>query len=48
VHVQTWRGWKNQRVKRPMQEKDEHDGVVAIGLRKGMNARCVDAGSNKG
>jgi hypothetical protein len=43
-----WRGWKNQRMKRPLQEMDEQDGAVAIGLRKGMNAWCVDAGLNKG
>jgi hypothetical protein len=24
-------------MKRPLQEKDEQDGAVAIGLRKGMN-----------
>jgi hypothetical protein len=34
-------------MKRTLQEKDEQDGVVAIGLRKGMNARCVDMGLNK-
>jgi hypothetical protein len=32
----------------PLQEKDEHDGEFAIGLRKGMNARCVNVGLNKG
>jgi hypothetical protein len=32
----------------PLREKDEQDGAVAIGLRKAMNARCVDAGLNKG
>jgi hypothetical protein len=35
-------------MKKPLQGKDEQDGVVAIGLRKGINARCVDAGLNKG
>jgi hypothetical protein len=34
-------------MKRPLQEKDEQDGVAAIGLRKGMNARCVDVRLNK-
>jgi hypothetical protein len=38
----------NQRMRRLLQEKDEQDGVVAISLRKGMNARCVDAGLNNG
>jgi hypothetical protein len=35
-------------MKRPLQERDEQDGVIAIGLRKGMNAQCVNAGLNKG
>jgi hypothetical protein len=35
-------------MKRPLPEKDEQDGAVAIGSRKGMNARCFDAGLNKG
>jgi hypothetical protein len=35
-------------MKRPLQEKDEQDGAVAIGFRKGMNAQCVDARLNKG
>jgi hypothetical protein len=35
-------------MKRPLQEKDEQDGAVAISLRKGMNAWCVNAGLNKG
>jgi hypothetical protein len=35
-------------MKRPLGEKDEQDGAVAIGLRKGMNSRCVDVGLNKG
>jgi hypothetical protein len=35
-------------MKRPLQEKDEQDGAVVISLRKGMNARRVDAGLNKG
>jgi hypothetical protein len=33
---------------KPLQGKDELDGAVAIGLRKGMNAWCVDVGLNKG
>jgi hypothetical protein len=35
-------------MKRPLQEKDEQDGAVAIGLRKRMNARCVNEGLKKG
>jgi hypothetical protein len=35
-------------MKKPLQGKDEQDGAVAIDLRKGMNARCVDAGLNIG
>jgi hypothetical protein len=35
-------------MKRPLQEKDEKDGAVAIGMRKGMNTQCVDVGLNKG
>jgi hypothetical protein len=35
-------------MRRPWQEKGKQDGVVAIGLRKEMDARCVDAGLNKG
>jgi hypothetical protein len=35
-------------MKRPLQEEGEQDGAVAIGLRKEMNAQCVDAGLNKG
>jgi hypothetical protein len=35
-------------MKKKLQGKDEQDGAVAIGLRKGMNAWCVDAGLNKG
>jgi hypothetical protein len=35
-------------MKKPLQGKDEQDGAVAIGLKKGMNAQCVDAGLNKG
>jgi hypothetical protein len=33
---------------KPWQEKGKRDGAVAIGLRKDMDARCVDAGLNKG
>jgi hypothetical protein len=33
---------------RPWQEKGKRDGVVAIDLRKEIDARCVDAGLNKG
>jgi hypothetical protein len=29
-------------------EKGKRDGADAIGLRKEMNARCIDAGLNKG
>jgi hypothetical protein len=35
-------------MKKPLQGKDEQDGAGVIGLRKGMNARCVDARLNKG
>jgi hypothetical protein len=35
-------------MRRPLLEKGKRDGVVAIGLRKEMDARCVDAGLNKG
>jgi hypothetical protein len=35
-------------MRRPWQEKGKRDGVVAIGLRKEMNAQCVDAGLHKG
>jgi hypothetical protein len=35
-------------MRRPWQEKGKHDGAVAIGLRKDMDAQCVDAGLNKG
>ena len=35
-------------MRRPLWEKDEQDGAVAIGLRKGMNAQCADAELNKG
>jgi hypothetical protein len=35
-------------MRRPWQEKVKRDGAVAIGLRKEMDARCVDAGLNKG
>jgi hypothetical protein len=30
-------------MRRPWQEKGKQDGAVAIGLRKEMDARCVDA-----
>jgi hypothetical protein len=33
---------------RPCQEKGKREGAVALGLRKEMDARCVDAGLNKG
>jgi hypothetical protein len=33
---------------RPWQEKGKRDGEVAIDLSKEMDARCVDAGLNKG
>jgi hypothetical protein len=32
----------------PWQKKGKRDGAAAIDLRKEMNARCVDAGLNKG
>jgi hypothetical protein len=32
----------------PWQEKGKRDGVVAISLRKEMDAWCVDTGLNKG
>jgi hypothetical protein len=32
----------------PWQEKGKRDDAVAIGLRKEMGARCVDAGLYKG
>jgi hypothetical protein len=35
-------------MRRPWQEKGKPDGAVAIGLRKEMDAQCVDAGLNKG
>jgi hypothetical protein len=35
-------------MRRPWQEKGKRDGAVAISLRKEMDARCVDAGLNKG
>jgi hypothetical protein len=34
-------------MRRPWQEEGKQDGAVAIGLRKEMDARCVDAGLNK-
>jgi hypothetical protein len=33
-----WKGWRNQRMRRPWQEKGKQDGAVAIGLRKEMDA----------
>jgi hypothetical protein len=35
-------------MRKPWQEKGKRGGVVAIGLRKGMDARCIDAGLSKG
>jgi hypothetical protein len=35
-------------MRRPWPEKDKRDGAVDIGLRKEMEARCVDVGLNKG
>jgi hypothetical protein len=35
-------------MKKLLHGKDDQDGAVAIGLRKGMNARRVDVGLNKG
>jgi hypothetical protein len=35
-------------MRRPWQEKGKRDGAVAIDLNKEMDARCVDAGLNKG
>jgi hypothetical protein len=35
-------------MRRPWPEEGKRDGVVAIGLRKDMDARCVNAGLNKG
>jgi hypothetical protein len=35
-------------MRRPWQEKGKQDGAVAIGLRKEMDAQCVDVGLNKG
>jgi hypothetical protein len=40
--------WRNQRMRRPWQEKGERDGAVAIDLGKEMDSRCIDAGLNKG
>jgi hypothetical protein len=31
-------------MRRPWPEKGKRDGVVAIGLRKEMDAQCIDAG----
>jgi hypothetical protein len=35
-------------MRRPWPEKGKQDGMVAIGLRKKMEAQCIDAGLNKG
>jgi hypothetical protein len=35
-------------MRKPWQEKGKQDGAVAICLRKEMDARCVNAGLNKG
>jgi hypothetical protein len=35
-------------MRRPWLEKGKRDGAFAIGLRKEMDARCVDVGLNKG
>jgi hypothetical protein len=35
-------------MRRPWPKKGKRDGAVAIGLRKEMDARCVDARLNKG
>jgi hypothetical protein len=35
-------------MRRPWQENGKRDEAVAIGLRKEMDARCVDVGLNKG
>jgi hypothetical protein len=35
-------------MRRPWQEKGKRGGAIAIGLRKDMDARCVDVGLNKG
>jgi hypothetical protein len=43
-----WGSWRNQRMRRPWPEKGERDGAVAIGLRKEMDAWCIDVGLNKG
>jgi hypothetical protein len=42
--------WKNRslRMRRPWQKEGRGDDAVAIGLRKEMDARCVDARLNKG
>jgi hypothetical protein len=42
-----WRSWRNQRMRRACPEKGKREGAVAIGLRKEMDARCIDAGLNK-
>jgi hypothetical protein len=35
-------------MRRPWQEKGNQDGAIALGLRKEMDVRCVNAGLNKG
>jgi hypothetical protein len=35
-------------MRRPWPKKGKRDGAVAIGLRKEVDAWCVDAGLNKG
>jgi hypothetical protein len=35
-------------MRRSWPEKGKRDGVVAINLRKEMDARCIDVGLNKG
>jgi hypothetical protein len=35
-------------MRRPCPEKGKQDGAVAISFRKEIDARCIDAGLNKG
>jgi hypothetical protein len=35
-------------MRRPWLEEGKRDGAIAIGLWKEMDARCIDAGLNKG
>jgi hypothetical protein len=35
-------------MRKSWQEMGKQDGAIAIGLRKEMDARCIDAGLNKG